>query len=226
MLRIGHRGACGHAPENTMSSVRKALELGVDGFEFDIQMSKDGVPVVIHDDRLERTTNGAGFVHDYTLAELKCLDAGLGEKIPTLQEVIDFVDKRCSLFVELKAENSVVAVAEIIKRSVEQLGWGYEQFFVVSFDHGQLLEMKNLLPEVRTGALFVGIPVELSAIAKSARAWSINPCIEHINKKLVDDAHKNDIKVLVWTVNGQHQLDRAVELGVDGVFSNFPEKIR
>src|ERR1700730_9477951 len=101
MWKIGHRGACGHAPENTLASMKKALDFGVHGFEFDIQMSKDGEPVVIHDDTLERTTNGKGLVSDFTLKELQQFDAGNGERIPSLRDVLDMVDKRCRLFIEL-----------------------------------------------------------------------------------------------------------------------------
>lgn len=225
MLKIGHRGACGYAPENTLASMQKAIELGVDGFEFDIQLSRDGIPVVIHDDSLERTTNGKGLVSDYTLAELQKFDAGNGEKIPSLTDVINFADKRCHLFIELKAENSVKPVAEIIANSVKNLDWSYEQFCVVSFNHLQLMEMRALIPEIKTGALFVGIPVNLAAIAADAGAWSINPCIHHINQELVADAHARGLKVLVWTCNEPSEIAKAKSLGVDGIFSNFPDRI-
>src|SRR5271170_4029312 len=111
MWKIGHRGACGHAPENTLASMKKALAFGVHGFEFDIQMSKDGEPVVIHDDTLDRTTNGTGAVNAHTLAQLQTLDAGAGETIPTLRDVLDMVDRRCMLFVELKSEFATAPVA-------------------------------------------------------------------------------------------------------------------
>src|SRR5271154_1852254 len=110
MWKIGHRGACGHAPENTLSSMKKALSFGVHGFEFDIQMSKDGEPVVIHDDTVDRTTNGSGLVSGYTLRELQMLAIQGGERIPSLRNVLDVVDKRCRLFIELKAENATKPV--------------------------------------------------------------------------------------------------------------------
>lgn len=223
--KIGHRGACGHAPENTLLSMRKALELGVHGFEFDIQMSKDGEPVVIHDETLERTTSGKGNVSDYTWQELQQFEAGKGEKIPTLRNVLDMVDKRCRLFIELKAPGSEAAVADILKHYVEQMGWTYEQLYICAFDHLQIAAIKKFDPGFRTCALIAGIPVTLAAIASEAGAWSINPNIHHINKALVEDAHRRNLKVLTWTANTPAQIAKAKSLGVDGIFSDFPEKI-
>lgn len=229
MWRIGHRGAGGYAPENTIASMRKAIELGVDGFEFDIQLSKDGVPVVIHDETLERTTNGKGLVNDFTWEELQKLSAGNkdfpNEKIPSLLDVIEFVDKRCRLFIELKAEESVAPVADVIKHAIKNLGWDYELFFVCSFNHLQIAEMKKLLPQIHTSALLVGIPVSLAQIAVDAGAWALSPAIHHVNQELVDDAHKRGLKVLAWTADRTQEIARARALGVDGIFSNFPDRL-
>lgn len=223
--KIGHRGACGHAPENTLASVRKALELGVHGFEFDIQLSKDGEPVVIHDDTLERTTSGTGNVCDYTLTELQKLDAGDGEKIPSLRNVLDLVDKRCRLFVELKAYRATNPVAEIVAHYVNHLGWSYEQFFVCSFDHLQIATIRTLNPQIHTCALIAGIPVSLAALATDAGAWAINPNVHHINQALVDDAHRRGLKVITWTADDPRDIHRVKALGVDGIISNYPDRL-
>lgn len=225
MWKIGHRGACGHAPENTLLSMKKALELGVHGFEFDIQLSKDGEPVVIHDDTLERTTSGKGSVSDYTWQELQQFDAGSGEKIPTLRNVLDLVDKRCRLFVELKAQGAEAPVADILKHYVDNMGWTYEQFYICAFDHMQIAAIRKFNPAFRTSALIAGIPVSLAAIAQEAGAWSINPNINHIHKALVDDAHRRSLKVLTWTTNTPAQIAKAKDLGVDGMFSDYPERL-
>lgn len=225
MWRLGHRGACGYAPENTLASMRKAIELGCDGFEFDIQLSHDNIPVVIHDDSLERTTNGKGLVSNFTLEQLQKLNAGNGEKIPSLREVISMVNKRCRLFIELKAEKSVKPVVEEIANAVSNLGWDYEQFSVCSFNHLQIAEIHSYLPQLQTGALFVGIPVTLSQIAVEAGAWSLNSALYHTSRTLVDDAHSKGLKMLVWTANTPEEIATAKKLGVDGVFSNFPDRI-
>ncbi len=205
--------------------MKKALELGVHGFEFDIQMSKDGEPMVIHDDTLDRTTNGKGAVADYSWKELQQFDAGGGEKIPNLRNVLDLVDKRCRLFIELKAESATAPVADILKYYVEQMGWTYEQLYVCAFDHFQIAAAKKFNPDLRTSALIAGIPVTLAAIAQEAGAWSINPNINHIHKALVDDAHRRGLKVLTWTANTPAQIAKAKSLNVDGIFSDFPERI-
>lgn len=225
MWKLGHRGACGHAPENTLMSVRKALEFGVDGFEFDIQLSKEGEPVVIHDDTLERTTNGTGKVANYTVAQLQAFDAGQGEKIPTLRNLLDAVDKRCKLFIELKAEGCEHAVAAILREYVEKHGWSWEHFYVCAFDHPQLVAIRKIEPSLRISALIAGIPVSLAAIGEEAGAWSFNPCIHHISKALVDDAHKRGMKVFTWTVNKPEHIAKARALGVDGIFSDFPDRL-
>ena len=223
--RIGHRGACGYAPENTLLSFRKALELGVHGFEFDIQLSQEGEPVVIHDDTLERTTNGTGAVSQHSLEQLQSYDAGKGERIPSLRQVFDLVDKRCRLFIELKAEGCEEAVEDIIAHCVAQQGWNYEQCFVCAFDHAQIAHIRQLNPDIRTCALIAGIPVSLAAIASEAGAWAINPNIHHMNKELVDDAHKRDLKVITWTANTPHLIAKAKALKVDGIISDYPDRI-
>ncbi len=209
--------------------MRKALEIGVDGFEFDIQLSKDGIPVVIHDDTLERTTNGKGLVSDFTLKELQKLDAGnsnfLGEKIPTLQNVIDMVDKRTRLFIELKAEGATKPVADIITNAVKHNGWSYEQFFICSFDHRQIVESRALIPEVRTCAILVGIPISLAEIAAQADAWALSSAIHHTNQALVDDARARGLKVMVWTADKPEEIEKARSLKVDGIISNYPDRL-
>jgi glycerophosphoryl diester phosphodiesterase len=225
MWVIGHRGACGHAPENTLLSFRRALEMGVHGIEFDIQVSKDGEPVVIHDDTLERTTGGTGKIGDFTLQELQALDAGQGERIPSLRDVFELVDKRCRLFIELKAENATVPVAETIQHYVASGGWTYEQLYVLSFDHIQLAAMKKLLPDLRTGAGLVGIPVSLASVAQEAGAWCLSSDIRHTNRALVDDAHRRGLKSIVWTANAPAEIERARALGVDGIISDYPDRL-
>lgn len=223
--KLGHRGACGHAPENTLASMRKAIELGVHGFEFDIQLSKDNEPVVIHDDTLERTTNGKGCVSDFTLQELQLLDAGNGEKIPSLRNVLDMVDKRCRLLIELKAEHSAQGVADIVTHYVQHFGWSYEQLFVCSFDHLQIAAVRAINPDIHTCALLVGIPVSLAALASEAGAWAINPNVHHITQALVDDAHRRNLKVITWTGNDPRDIERMKALGVDGIISDYPDRL-
>ncbi|MEZ5690137.1 MAG: glycerophosphodiester phosphodiesterase family protein [Rickettsiales bacterium] len=224
MWRIGHRGAQGYEPENTSLSIKKAIELGVDGVEFDIQISKDGIPVVIHDDTLDRTTNGKGYVHDFSLRELQRLDAGDGETILSLQEAIEIIDERTRLFIELKAENSVIPVTKLLAYGLKNLGWNHEKFFICSFNHLQLKAMRSAIPDIRTCALFEGIPTTLAKIASEAGAWSLNPPIYCVNQELVNDAHARNLRVITWEVNSNNEMERAHLLGVDGIISDFPDR--
>ncbi|MDX2073905.1 MAG: glycerophosphodiester phosphodiesterase family protein [Alphaproteobacteria bacterium] len=223
MKKYGHRGACGHAPENTLASFRRAIEMGVDGIEFDIQLSKDGEPVVIHDESLERTTSGSGNVADFTYAELQKFDAGNGEKIPHLNDVFALADKRCELLIELKCD--AVAVVEKIIRAQVAKGWKYEQLPVLSFNHFWLQDIRRINPEILTCASFEAIPVSLAAIGSEAGAGIIGPYVGAITQALVDDAHARGMKVVTWTANTPEQIAAAKALGVDGIISDYPERL-
>ncbi|MEO0374399.1 MAG: glycerophosphodiester phosphodiesterase family protein, partial [Cyanobacteria bacterium P01_A01_bin.17] len=151
MLCIGHRGAMGHAPENTIASIRAALELGVDCIEVDVYIV-EGYLVVFHDQRLERTTNGSGFIWDHTFEHLRTLDAGNGEQIPTLSEVCHVIENRVGLNIELKGPGTAVPVVDFITAQTKQ-GHDKEQFLVSSFDHQALAKVKLLDPALQVGVL-------------------------------------------------------------------------
>jgi glycerophosphoryl diester phosphodiesterase len=225
MLRIGHRGACGYAPENTLASFKKALELTVDYIEFDVRLSKDHSLVLMHDDKVNRTTSGTGLVIEKTLKELKQLDAGNGEKIPTLQEVLDLIDKKTKVNIELKEEKTAKPVAQLIENYVQTKGWSYDDFLVSSFNHQELHVFKTLEPQVKIGALIVGIPLDYAKFGQNLKAYSINISMEFISKKFVDDTHARGLKILVFTVNDKDDIERVKNLNVDGIFSNFPDRI-
>lgn len=221
---FGHRGACGHEPENTLRSVRKALELGADGIEVDVYFV-NGELVVIHDRTLGRTTNERGFVMQKSFAYLRSLDAGRGERIPTLAEVCDTVNRRAIINVELKGPRTAAPVAALIADYVERRGWCYEDFLVSSFGFAQLRQVKRLQPQIPIGALLARVPRSLAAAAEKLGASSVNPSKERVTAKLVADAHRRGLKVFVFTVNEPKDLARMKTLGVDGVFSDFPERV-
>jgi glycerophosphoryl diester phosphodiesterase len=220
---FGHRGARGHEPENTVRSVRRALELGADGVEVDVYFA-DGKLVVIHDDTLERTTNGRGRVMKKSFAYLRSLDAGLGEKIPTLEEIFDAVNRRAIVNVELKGPHTDAPVAALIGEYVKQYGWKLDDFLVSSFDHAQLREAKQLCPEIHIGALIEKTPRDLAKFAEEMGACSLHASKRCVTPKLVADAHRRGLKVFVYTVNEPKEIAAMRALGVDGVFSDFPER--
>lgn len=225
MLKIGHRGAMGYEPENTLASFKKALGLGIDAVELDVYVCKTGELVVIHDDKVDRTTNGKGYVAEKTFEELRFLDAGKGEKIPTLEEVLDLIDKKVVVNIELKGQGTAKPVADLLRTYIKLKNWTGEHFIISSFNHYELLEFHNLMPEIRIGALITGIPIGYAEFAEKVSAYSVNLCIEFINQDFIDNAHKIGMKVFVWTVNDLDDIEQMKKLGVDGIFSNFPDRL-
>lgn len=223
LLCIGHRGAMGHEPENTLRSFRKALELGVLCIELDVYFV-DGHLIVIHDDRLERTTSGTGFVMDQSFETLRSLDAGKGERIPTLEEVCVLIDGKAGLNIELKGPGTAGPVAQHIATLINA-GWDRKTILVSSFNREELLQIRRLDPELQLGVLSKkALPTDLE-FAASLGAVSINSPLRHIDRTFVNNAHAHNLKVFVYTVNEPDDIARMHELGVDGVFTNYPERV-
>jgi glycerophosphoryl diester phosphodiesterase len=225
ILKIGHRGAMGHEPENTIRSFKKALELNVDAIELDVYVCKTGELVVIHDDKVDRTTNGKGYTQEKTFKELRSLDAGKGEIIPTLEEVLDFVNKRVIVNIELKGKNTALATFKVIQKYIDTKGWSEIDFMVSSFDHHELNKFKTLYPQIFIGALIESIPLSYADFGVQVNAQSVNLSIDFINQEFVNDAHKKGLKVYVYTVNDNDDIAKIKALNVDGIFSNFPERL-
>jgi len=223
LLCIGHRGACGHAPENTLASIRKALELGAPCLEIDVY-HVDNRLVVFHDDRLERATNGTGYLLEQRFDHLRSLDAGGGERIPTLEEVFETVDRRAGVNIELKGPATARPVVGLLGE-LRRRGWPGELILVSSFDHRQLAEVRRLDPAIKLGALIVGLPVDDAAFAAALGAYSAHLSLEFIDRRFVDDAHARGLQVFVFTVNHPEDIRKMAQLGVDGVFSDFPERV-
>lgn len=224
ILNIGHRGAAGLAPENTLKSVHKALDHGVDWIEVDVYYV-DGELLVIHDDRLERTTNGSGYVLEKSFSYLRSLDAGDGEQIPTLQEVLALIDRKAGINIELKGPDTAEAVATLIHDALRR-GWQYDQFLVSSFNHHSLQHIKEIDPNVPIGVLIYALPLDYAAAAGELTAFSVNMGMSFITKAFVEDAHKRQLKVFVYTVNEAEDFVRMAALGVDGIFTDYPDRLQ
>lgn len=220
MLIIGHRGAAGLAPENTLKSVRMALEAEVDMVEIDISLCRTGEAVLMHDDKLNRRTDGEGYVSDHSLDDLKRLDAGEGEGIPTLQEVIDLIDGRRPLNIEIKGKGSAGEVARILNREIHIKGRSYDDFLVSSFDHSELFRFREQFPQVRISPIVSCHPLSLASWAEEMGAWSLNMKREYVSREIVEDAHRRGLKLLIFTVNLPEELEKMRALGVDGVFTD------
>ena len=223
LLCIGHRGAMGHAPENTLLSFKKALELGAPCVEMDVY-HVDGNLLVFHDERLERTTNGSGYLLDHDFETLRSLSAGDGEKIPTLLEVFETVDKKAGVNIELKGPVTARPVVDFISAQRKK-GWTDDLILVSSFNHRELQEVRRMDPSIKLGVLMVGLPVDDAAFAAALGTYSIHLSLEFIDRRIVDDAHLRGLKVFVFTVNHPDDIHRMEQLGVDGVFTNYPERV-
>jgi len=220
---FAHRGAKGYEPENTLAAFAKAIELGASWIELDVHLVEDEV-VVIHDDRLDQTTNGSGYVTESSLEYLRSLDAGNGQQIPFLTEVFDLVDGKVGLNIELKGPGTAASVASLLSQTLATSGWRRDQFIVSSFDHPELLAFARRMPEIRVGALTANIPIGYAEFAAPFHAWSIHASLEFVNREFINDAHRRGKKLFVYTVNHPDDYARLRELGVDGVFSDFPDR--
>ncbi len=225
MLIIGHRGASELAPENTLKSIRQALKDSVDMIEIDVAICKTGEVVVMHDDKVDTTTNGSGFIRNLTFKEIRALDAGEGEQVPTLQEIIDLIDSRCPLNIEIKGNGSALKVSHILDEEINRKGRSWENFLVSSFDHFELMRFKELRPEVRVSPIIGSLPLGLASLTDGMGAWSLNMNRENISREIVEDAHSRGLKVLVYTVNLPEELAAMQEMGVDGVFTNNRRRV-
>ncbi|MBN1779675.1 glycerophosphodiester phosphodiesterase [bacterium] len=219
---IGHRGAAGHAPENTLLSVEKALDLGADWIEVDVH-AVHGELLVIHDRTLNRTTNGRGRLSENAFAHIRSLNAGHGQRIPLLSEVADLIRDRAGLHIELKGGCSAIPVGKFVQKLMDR-GWTH-QVIVSSFQHSQLKLLKRGFPEVGIGLLFAFPRKGYTGRAMALKASSVHLPWQFTTKALVDEAHHQELSVLIYTVNRKSVLRRLVQWGVDGFFTDFPERV-
>lgn len=220
-LCFGHRGARGHEPENTLRSIRRALELGANGIEIDVRYV-DGELVVFHDARVDRTTNGRGLLSRKSFAHLRTLDAGLGERIPTLREVCDCVARRAVINIELKGPRTAAPVSAAIHALVAKDGWSYSDFLVSSFSRRELRAISDARIPV---GLLLARPSRLCWFnARRVGACAVNPALRYTTQAFIESAHARGLQVFVYTVNAPEDIARLKAWGVDGIFTDFPER--
>jgi glycerophosphoryl diester phosphodiesterase len=194
--------------------------VGVAAVELDVQLTKDGRLAVIHDETLDRTTNGRGPVQDFTLAELKRLDAGRGEPVPSLEEVFDLVQGKAHLVVELKQPEAAGALLDFF-----QAHQAFDVAAIVSFWHPAVKALKKAEPRLDTGVLMVGCPADPVGLARAARADTLALNFRYVNRELVDAAHQQDIKVMVWNIDDPETLKPYLAMNLDAICTNRPQEI-
>jgi len=215
---MGHRGAPAAEPENTLRSFRRALAMEVAAVELDVQLTKDGRLAVIHDETLDRTTNGRGPVRDFTLTELRQLDAGQGEPIPSLEEVFDLVKGKAHLVVELKQPEAAGAL-----RHFFQAHQAFEFATVISFWHPAVKALKEAEPRLNTGVLMVGCPADPVGLARAANADALILQYAYVTPELVAAAHHHGLLVYVWNIDDTDTLKPYLTMNLDGIGSNRPD---
>ena len=217
---MGHRGAPADEPENTLRSFSRALAVGVAAVELDVQLTKDGRLAVIHDETLDRTTNGRGRVQDFTLAELKRLDAGGGEPVPSLEDVFDLVQGKAHLVVELKQPEAAGALLNFFQERR-----AFAAATIISFWHPAVKALKEAEPRLNTGVLMVGCPADPVGLARAARANTLVLNYRYVNRELVDAAHQQNIRVMVWNIDDPEILKPYLAMNLDAICTNRPAEI-
>jgi glycerophosphoryl diester phosphodiesterase len=225
---VGHRGAMGYCPENTLVSFERGLELGADWIELDVHLSSDGALIVIHDETLDRTTNGHGLVRDHTLAQLRSLDAGDGQKLLTLSEVLDWARQRGTVL-DIEIKNAPVFYAGIEDKVVGAIREAemLDQVIVISFDHGAVKRVKELEPRIATGVLYSCRPTDGGiSLARAAQADAVLPHWAYVTKEDVATAHTAGLSVAPWASSDHEVLKRLVQCGVDAIGTNHPDVLK
>lgn len=215
VLYIAHRGDSFREPENTLRAVKAAINLKADMVEVDVRQTKDGQIVVIHDETVDRTTDGSGYVKNLTFDAIRRLDAGLGEKIPTLKEVMDVVKGKVKLVIELKD----CGIESKIVNTINKAGM-IENVIVSSFIHQTLKKIKRFNPKIQTGVIFKCAPINSSQLALNCNSSILFPNYRYVTVEMIEDAHRNGFPLYVWAVNALEQAKRYIEMDVDGIVTN------
>lgn len=224
-LKIGHRGAKGHMAENTLESIEKALDLGVDAIEIDVHKCASGELWVMHDFTLDRTTNGSGEIAKKSSTELSKLKVSGKFKIPLLTEVLDLIEGKCFINIELKGLNTAAPVCEIIQQRIATRKWKYSDFFISSFQKNELFKVRDQDDQVPIAVLSKASIPEAIEIGKRLNAVAIHPSIGIITRDNTKLCQEQNFQVNVWTVNEPEDIQRMIDFEVDGIISDYPDRL-
>ena len=214
---IAHRGASEYEPENTLKSFKKAIDLGAELIEFDVRLSKDNSLVIMHDKTVDRTTNGSGIVREMTLSQLKELDAGEGEKIPTFEEALKLIKGKAKPVVEIKEINTEDEILDLLDK--HNL---IKDAFIVSFKKKVLKKVRSINKNIKTCLIkILPIGIVTDTIECGANAVAINNRLA--NKYFINKAHSNDLYIFAWTENNTERCKKLAQMGLDGVVTNRPD---
>ncbi len=224
-LKVGHRGAKGYISENTLPSIKKALELGVDGIEIDVHLCASGELVVFHDFTLDRMTNGTGELGKQTLNQLQALKIDGQYKIPTLIEVLDLINGSCLLNIELKGEKTAQPTVNLLHKYFAKGNWSYNNTLISSFQRKELEAVYAIDKKLPLGVLTKASVNASIRFAKTIEAVAIHPNFALLSKNNVKEAQNEGFKVNAWTVNDYKSIERIKSYGVDAIISDYPDRI-
>jgi len=224
-LNIGHRGAKGHITENTIASIKKAIEMGADGIELDVHNCASGELVVFHDFTIDRLSNESGEISKFSLTELKKIELKGNHQIPTLEDVLEVLPKNCLLNIELKGTATATETSRIVKYYVENKGWEYDNFIVSSFQWNLIQAVYEINKEIPLGVL-TEIPIhEALKFAKTVNAKAIHPDYTLLTNENVQQMKREGYKVYTWTVNQEDAIKRIQSYNVDGIITDYLDRL-
>lgn len=234
MLNIAHRGFSGVYPENTMLAFEKAMEAGCDGIELDVQLTKDGVPVIMHDEKVDRTTDGTGYLKDYTFAKIRKLNAkyryeksDIFCEVPSLREYFELVKDK-NIFTNVELKNSVI-LYENLEEKVLDLIDEYDlrdRILISSFNHLSVVKMKKMAPDMKYGFLEESIVLDAAKYAKRYEIDYLHPSWQSVTEEYCRQARKEGVEINTWTVNDLALLKKMQTLQIHGVITNFPDRVK
>jgi Glycerophosphoryl diester phosphodiesterase len=234
-LNIAHRGFSGYYPENTMLAFRKAVEVGCDGIETDLHMTKDGVIVICHDEKIDRTTDGTGFILNYTYEELCKFDAGIKygeqfkkERIPSIDEFLNYVKDK-NLLINFELKNNIILYEELEQKVIQKVHeFKIEKNIILSsFNHYSMIRVKEIDNSIKTGLLYEATLYKVDEYAEMVGADALHPFYPAVmDNKIVEDIKKKGIMINAYTVNEEEDMKRLIALGIDGIITNYPDRLK
>jgi len=227
IMIIGHRGAMGHVAENTIPSIKKAMELGVDGIEIDVFRCKTGELVVFHDEKLDRLTNSSGLIESLELDSIKKITVLDQYRIPTLEDVLILIDGQVKLNIELKGQGTASPTNDIINQYINKEGWTNDKFIISSFKWDELEKIRSLNSLIPIAVLVNTRvnPIEALPFARKVKAIAINPNFKDLNQENIKEIQSNGFKVFPYTINELDDIERMIKLGVDAIITDYPERV-
>ena len=227
VMIIGHRGAMGHVAENTIPSIKKAMELGVDGIEIDVFRCKTGELVVFHDEKLDRLTNASGLIESLELDSIKKITVLDQYRIPTLEDVLILIDGQVKLNIELKGQGTASPTNDISNQYINKEGWRNDKFIISSFKWDELEKIRSLNSLIPIAVLVNTRvnPIEALPFARKVKAIAINPNFKDLNQDNIKEIQSNGFKVFPYTINELDDIERMIKLGVDAIITDYPERV-